>query len=209
MVTPRVITPQITTVDVTDPVDASMLARLDAVISEADTAFAAFDYARALERTESFFWWFTDDYVELVKGRAYGSRGDAAAESAKAALTTALSALQRLFAPFLPFTTEECWRWWQPASVHTAPWPSASGVAGDPDLIDPVLEVLARVRRAKTEAKVGQRAAVDLLSVSLPEEVAPSFNTGREDLADAGSISEIETAAGATLEVSVRLADGE
>ncbi len=197
------------TVDVTDPVDASMLARLDAVISEADTAFAAFDYARALERTESFFWWFTDDYVELVKGRAYGSRGDAAAESAKAALTTALSALQRLFAPFLPFTTEECWRWWQPASVHTAPWPSASGVAGDPDLIDPVLEVLARVRRAKTEAKVGQRAAVDLLSVSLPEEVAPSFNTGREDLADAGSISEIETAAGATLEVSVRLADGE
>ncbi|MGB1381959.1 MAG: class I tRNA ligase family protein, partial [Ilumatobacteraceae bacterium] len=197
------------TVDVTDPVDASMLARLDAVISEADTAFAAFDYARALERTESFFWWFTDDYVELVKGRAYGSRGDAAAESAKAALTTALSALQRLFAPFLPFTTEECWRWWQPASVHTAPWPSVSGVAGDPDLIDPVLEVLARVRRAKTEAKVGQRAAVDLLSVSLPEEVASSFDAGRADLADAGSISEIETAAGATLEVSVRLADGE
>ncbi len=195
--------------DVTDPVDASMLARLDAVISEADTAFAAFDYARALERTESFFWWFTDDYVELVKGRAYGSRGDAAAESAKAALTTALSALQRLFAPFLPFTTEECWRWWQPASVHTAPWPSASGVAGDPDLIDPVLEVLARVRRAKTEAKVGPRAAVDLLSVSLPEEVASSFDAGQADLADAGSISEIETAAGATLEVSVRLADGE
>ncbi|MEL0040894.1 MAG: class I tRNA ligase family protein, partial [Ilumatobacter sp.] len=197
------------TVDVTDPVDASMLARLDAVISEADTAFAAFDYARALERTESFFWWFTDDYVELVKGRAYGSRGDAAAESAKAALTTALSALQRLFAPFLPFTTEECWRWWQPASVHTAPWPSVSGVTGDPDLIDPVLDVLARVRRAKTEAKVGQRAAVDLLSVSLPEEVASSFDAGRADLADAGSISEIETAAGATLEVSVRLADGE
>ncbi|MEL0076082.1 MAG: hypothetical protein VW708_08100, partial [Ilumatobacter sp.] len=95
------------------------------------------------------------------------------------------------------------------ASVNTAPWPSVSGVAGDPDLIDPVLEVLARVRRAKTEAKVGQRAAVDLLSVSLPEEVASSFDAGRADLADAGSISEIETAAGATLEVSVRLADGE
>jgi len=196
-------------VDVSDPVDASMLARLDAVVAEATSAFAAFDYARALERTESFFWWFTDDYVELVKGRAYGSRGDAPATSAKAALTTALSTLQRLFAPFLPFTTEECWRWWQPSSIHTADWPSASGIDGDAALLDPVLEVLARVRRAKTEAKVGQRAAVESLSVTLPDEVAASFDAGRADLADAGSISEIETAEGATLEVSVRLADGE
>src|SRR5690606_37105762 len=67
----------------TDPVDLSMLAKLDAVIAEATTAFTAFDYARALERTEAFFWWFCDDYVELVKSRAYGSRGDAAANGAR------------------------------------------------------------------------------------------------------------------------------
>ena len=64
----------------TDAVDLSMLAKLDVVIAEATTAFEAFDYARALERTESFFWWFCDDYVELVKGRAYGSRGDDAGD---------------------------------------------------------------------------------------------------------------------------------
>ena len=56
---------------VTDPIDRSMLAKLDAVVSEATEAFEQFDYARALERTESFFWWFCDNYVELVKGRTY------------------------------------------------------------------------------------------------------------------------------------------
>ena len=69
-----------------EPVDAAMLAKLDAVVAEATAAFDGFDYARALERTEEFFWWFCDDYVELVKGRAYGSRGDAAAASARHAL---------------------------------------------------------------------------------------------------------------------------
>ncbi len=116
----------------TDPVDLSMLAKLDDVIAEATTAFEGFDYARALERTESFFWWFCDDYVELVKGRGYGSRGDEAATSARSALRIALSTLQRLFAPFLPFAAEETWSWWQtgehppPAMAGTGRRPAAT-----------------------------------------------------------------------------------
>ena len=97
-----------------------MLAKLDVVIAEATTAFDVFDYARALERTESFFWWFCDDYVELVKGRAYGSHGDAAATSARAALRTALDVVLRLFAPIMPFAAEEAWSWWHDTSVHVA-----------------------------------------------------------------------------------------
>ncbi len=115
----------------TDAVDLAMLARLDAVLVDATTAFDGFDYARALERTEEFFWWFCDDYVELVKSRAYGSRGDDAATSARVALRTALEALQALFAPLLPFSTEEAWSWWHDSSVHVAPWPAPSGTGTD------------------------------------------------------------------------------
>lgn len=189
-----------------EPVDASMLARLDAVVAGATTAFDSFDHARALEITESFFWWFCDDYVELVKSRAY--RQDA---SAVAALRTALAALQRLLAPFQPFVTEEVWSWWQPiesatGSIHRAPWPVATGVDGDAALLDPIGEVLAQVRRAKTEAKTNQRAAVAELVVAAPAELHAALAAGRADLQEAGTIASVRIVAGDTLGTTVTLA---
>jgi valyl-tRNA synthetase len=190
----------------TDPIDLSMLAKLDDVIADATAAFEGFDYARALERTESFFWWFCDDYVELVKGRGYGSRGDAGAASARAALRTALSALQRLLAPILPFATEETWSWWQSGSIHVAKWPEPVAAGGDPQLIDAVLDVLAQVRRTKTEAKLSQRAEVATLVVTLPNALHAAFRAGSDDLLEAGSITAVEVVDGEQLDCKIELA---
>ena len=191
---------------VTAPVDASMLAKLDEVVAEATAGFDAFDYARALERTESFFWWFCDNHVELVKNRAYGST-DGDAGSAVRALREALSTLQRLFAPFLPFATEEAWSWWHDTSIHAAAWPDASALGGDAALLAPVLAALQLVRRAKSEAKLSQRAEVERVTVSAPAALAAALEAGRNDLSAAGSIAAIDIVGsdGDTLDCNVVL----
>jgi valyl-tRNA synthetase len=177
---------------VTEAVDHSMLLRLGSVIDEASSAFEAFDYARALERTEQFFWWFCDDYVELVKVRAYRGANDPGAQSAVAALSLALSALQRLFAPMLPFVTEEIWSWWQNGSIHNAPWPTSNALgATGVDILDPVCEVLAVIRRAKTEAKTSQRTPVAVATVTADATFIAAVQTGQADLIDAGTVENL------------------
>ena len=194
--------------DPTAAIDQAMLARLGEVVYEATRSLDDFDYARALERIEAFFWWFCDDYVELVKGRAYGNLGDDAAHSARAALRQALDVMLRLFAPFLPFVTEEVWSWWHDASVHASSWPAAetSAPVGDASVLAPVSEVLAAVRRAKTEAKLSQRAAVEELLVEGPSGALAAIEACRTDLADAGGVATFTFSEGPTLATTVRLA---
>ena len=181
----------------TEAVDIAMLARLASVVDEATTAFETYDYARALEKSESFFWWFCDDYVELVKTRAY-SEG-AGSDSARAALQRALSTLQRLFAPHIPFATEEVWSWWQTGSIHRASWPTQADLLGGTTavesteaLLDAVCNVLAVIRRTKTEAKVSQRAEVEHVLVSATDTQISLLQFGLVDLLNAGVAQKIE-----------------
>jgi valyl-tRNA synthetase len=183
---------------VTEPVDASMLASLACVVDEATAAFERYDHARALEVTESFFWTYCDDYVELVKARAYGEATDgAAARSAWAALGTSLAVLLRSFAPFLPYCTEETWSWWHDGSIHRAPWPLAgelSNVAGEdarPELLSAVSDVLGSIRRAKSEAHRSMRAPVVSCVVTGPPHLVEMLELARGDLAQAGTIAEL------------------
>ncbi len=191
---------------IVEPIDASMLANLAVVVETATVAFDNFDHARALETTESFFWAFCDDYLELVKERAYGESG-AAQASAVAALRTALSTLLRLFAPFVPFATEEAWSWSNDESVHQAPWPLAAELAprdlvGNAALLDLASRALTSIRRAKTDAKASQKAAVESALITGPADDIALLHLASADLQAVGRINELSFAAGVELAVT-------
>ncbi len=191
--------------EVTEPLDAAMLATLDKVVADATEALAAYDHARALEVTESFFWTFCDDYLELVKERAYDA-GNAGQASAARALREALSIVLRLLAPVLVFATEEVWSWFEEGSVHTAAWPVPTGITGDPALLTAVGEALVGIRRAKTEAKASQKTPV--ASVNLGTPTPDLLRLAEGDLKAVGRIAEITyTDAETTAVVAIELTE--
>ena len=193
------------------PVDRSLLAALDDMVLQASALLSAYDHAGALEAIERFFWMFCDDYLELVKTRAYGAGAGGA--SARGALRAALDVLLRLFAPFMPFVTEEAWSWWHDGSVHAAAWPTsrpgsgtgalsgaeaaqietgasetgAAADAGDPAVLATATAVLGQVRKAKSAAKLSMRAEATRVVVRGPDEAA--VRASESDLRAAGNIA--------------------
>ena len=190
----------------TAPLDLALLARLSDVVVEATAAFEAYEYTRALERIEAFFWSFCDDYLELVKSRAYAGDG-----SALATLQTSLSTVLRLFAPFLPYATEEVWSWWQAGSVHRASWPTADELAtgGEPEVLEVAAEILGELRKAKTEAKRSMKTAITRAAVVDKGERLAWGRLVEADLRDAGNVAELTFAEGAELSVDVELEPAE
>ena len=187
---------------VTEALDRAMLAELANVVEEATAAFDAYDYTRALVRAEQFFWRFCDDYLELAKIRGYGERGVGPAESARLALSAALDTLLRLFAPFLPYVTEEVWSWWRAGSIHRAAWPRAAElralIAGaDATALEVASEVIGAIRKAKSEAKLSMRAEVSRVLVRADAGLLAALATVTGDLRAAGRVALIDTEAAA------------
>jgi valyl-tRNA synthetase len=168
--------------EITNPLDIDMLAELDTVVRIATLAYEEYDHARALEVTEQFFWTFCDDYLELVKERAYA--GDA---SAVGALRQAVEILLRLLAPVLPFATEEVWRWTHDGSIHRAAWPEATGEGSPRGLLPAVSAALIGIRRTKTEAQASQKAEVSSATLAGPAILAEAA----DDLRAVGRIAEL------------------
>jgi len=197
-----------TLADVTQELDRALLAQLATVVEDATAAFDGYAYHHALELTESFFWRFCDDYVELVKQRAYDH--GSTARSAHAALYTALSTLLRMFAPFLPFVTEEVWSWWNTESIHRAPWPYPDELReavneADPRILDFISTVLTGIRRAKSEHRRSQRSEVVRLIVEDNAGQLARLRAGETDLLRAGNIRELVVREATTHMVTVEL----
>jgi valyl-tRNA synthetase len=182
--------------DVTQSVDHALLNKLAQVVETATTSFDKYDYTRALEVAETFFWAFTDDYVELVKERTYGNQGEAAANSARAALGITTHTLLKLFAPFIPFVTEEVWSWWQEGSIHLQSWPKSSEIITNKSVgIDPlnnVTWILSEVRKVKTENKQSMKAEVKTLEIWAKAEVIEQVKDAQKDLIAAGNIKDLK-----------------
>jgi valyl-tRNA synthetase len=156
-----------------------------------------YEYSKALQLAEKFFWDFCDDYLELVKRRKYGSLGAEEAASANTALRTALSVMLRMFAPYLPFVTEEVWSWWQTGSIHKAPWPrrqELTDVLGDTQDAEGMRAyhyasvLLGDIRRVKSAAKVSPKTPV-AVKWSVPFDIAPLIVSVKGDIEAAGVIS--------------------
>jgi valyl-tRNA synthetase len=215
---------------VTEAIDRAMLAQLAILIDEATSAFENYDYARALQVTEEFFWPFCDDYLELVKVRAYRDGPDSA--SARTALLTAISTLLRLLAPFLPYVTEEAWSWAQrpdgplpgftTGSVHRATWPAVAELHaltdagelsdGAATVLTVATDVLRQIRKAKSDAKRSVRSEAASVTVvdSRPRIAAVQAVLG--DLRSAGNVRElitVELSNGAEATIEVQLPDAE
>jgi len=197
-----------------------MLRNLAALVTEATEAFDAYDYARVLQRTESFFWRFCDDYLELVKGRRYGEQGAEGAASANAALTAALSVMLRLFAPFLPFVTEEVWSWWKEGSIHLASWPKAGEIEAlvadnsqavkqsDQAAYDLATDVLFEVRKQRSEAKQPLKVPITKVTIRAPRAHLDLMPVVDADLRSALRVQAFELSEGEPREIIVHGYEG-
>jgi valyl-tRNA synthetase len=183
---------------ITHALDRGFVARLRDLVVEASRNLEDLEHARSLELTEQFFWGrFTDTYVEMVKARARAEGDPASRASAVGALRLGLSVLLRLFAPFLPFITEEAWSWsfagqsGQP-SIHRAPWPTAAELAaqgaGDGAVFDTAVGFLETVHRAKGTAGASVGRHVSLLRVAMSAETARRLGPSIDDVLAAARV---------------------
>jgi valyl-tRNA synthetase len=196
---------------VTAAVDRAMLANLADLVREVTQVLEEYEYGRAIDLVEREFWGFCDDYLEFVKGRRYGDQGPEAAGSANSALIAALSVYLRLFAPYLPFATEEVWSWWKEGSVHRAAWPTDAELApltGGASDIDQqrwayAREVLGEVRKRRSEAKQPLKVPIVRAVIADTDARLEFLDSIEADLRAAMRIETIERRPAAGLSVEV------
>lgn len=156
---------------VTCELDLAFIEKLRQLTIKVTNALQKFNFAQALMETGDFFWHnFTDTYLELVKTRAKTATGENdpcskassanASNSAVNCLRLGLKVLLKLFAPTLPYITEEIWSWVfakedGTESLHCAAWPEIQDFthiprSDHPDCFDVAVNCLSEIHKYKT-----------------------------------------------------------
>ena len=148
--------------------DFAWIAIMREAIIKAREAFENYEYTTALQYAEDTFWNFCDNYLEMVKTKAYLAGSTPESRSALVTLNWSLKTFLRLFAPFMPFVTEEIWSWkysQDSNSIHKAPWPGVEEIAqieapADEGSFAATIDVISRIRGFKTLNNVSQKRPV-------------------------------------------------
>ncbi|MGC8844818.1 MAG: valine--tRNA ligase [Candidatus Hydrogenedens sp.] len=163
-----------------NPIDISVINELKTCIQRATASFEEFDYAQSLMLTEEFFWnVFCDNYLEIIKPRVYQPELNNERLSACSALRLIHRAIIRLFAPYLPYITEEIWSWEysndkdMANSIHRSPWPSIEEFnevppTKYPELYEDLILLINPIRKAKADANISLAAPVSKIEVKCP-----------------------------------------
>ncbi len=207
--------------EITNELDKAFVAELKEVVRRATAAFDEYEFAIALQVTEEFFWsGFTDNYIELLKGRTRSDDDMEGRASAVAGLRLGLSVMLRLLAPFIPTITDEVWSWvfadeTDFESVHMAPWPAKSANPTEAGMLDgyslpnahslaavpdpengnsftAACEAIAAVRKAKSEAGISLGKPLSSLVLLADEQSRADLTLVLPDVAAAGGAPEVQ-----------------
>jgi valyl-tRNA synthetase len=183
------------------PADRWILSRAQRLVERVTDLFRAYDYAGAKSETEGLFWSeLADNYVEMAKTRLYDAQGPTH-EGARYALSHVLLAVVKLFAPLLPYVTEEIYRGLFAGieghkSVHVSAWPVADAhlMSAEAELAgEALVEVATAARRYKSEHTLALGAPLQRVNVATQDAaLAAQLREARADIAGVTRATQVE-----------------
>ena len=181
-----------------EKIDEIFLYNLELLSQRVAKNFLSYDYSLAKSETENFFWnMFCDNYLEIVKKRVYQGNGDKKL-SAEYTLYQSLLILLKMFAPFVPFVTEEVYqnyfkRFEKEKSIHVCAWPKFDEKKqNSPDNLtdfDKLILIVDNVRKEKSRDKKPMNSEIIL---TLEKESMKFIKPYLEDLKNVTCAREIK-----------------